>query len=399
MGHLYTKILRYSTGTRYSIYILPIALLLAIPVIVSATQVSSNPAQDPKIGGVRVVWFFTWIEAVWLTFWGVRFVARALPKIFGFFAGVVSSSTKKYARVLENLQQPVTIFGWVAISLVLFEVLFSTSSAGNTPQGWTTKFKQVLGAILVASIIFLIEKFLVQLISVNYHRRSFNYRIEASRRAVYLLGLLFEASRTLFPMYEGEFLEEDYVIRANLEAFVRKGHREVDPRMEEAPVGHRRRRFGGIGRLGNKVNSVFGNIASELTGKRVLPPRSAQSIVIECLERKRSSKALAQRLWYSFVVEGNDSLHLSDVQEVLASEPPEVVDECFDLLDPDGNTDVTLDETIMKVIELCEERKAIAKSMHDVSEAIKALDNVLSAVALLISIFTLSEQIAPFCTD
>jgi hypothetical protein len=66
-GKFYEKLLTYGTGTRYSIYILPVALILATPVIVGATQVSNNPKKDPKIGGVRVVWFSTWIEAVWLT--------------------------------------------------------------------------------------------------------------------------------------------------------------------------------------------------------------------------------------------------------------------------------------------------------------------------------------------
>lgn len=65
MGVLYSKILAYSTGTRYSIYIVPVAVLLAIPVIVGATQVSVSA---PKIGGIRVVWFFTCFEAVWLSF-------------------------------------------------------------------------------------------------------------------------------------------------------------------------------------------------------------------------------------------------------------------------------------------------------------------------------------------
>ncbi|CZR63877.1 uncharacterized protein PAC_13774 [Phialocephala subalpina] len=388
MGKLYEKILTYSTGTRYSIYILPVALILMIPVIVGATQVSDDPKHDPKIGGIRVVWFFTWIEAVWLSYWGMKFIARIIPICFRYLAGVVSSETKKYARVLGNLQQIITILGWVIISFVLYEVLFSTASAGNTPLGWTKQFKQVMGAILVSTIIFAIEKTFVQLISVNYHARSFNNRIGASKRAVYLLSLLFDASRTLFPMYGPGFLEEDYIIHSNIEAYVRKGWRgQVDP--NTAPDGHYRRIFKGIGRVSNKVNSVFGNIAGELTGKRVLPAKSAQSTVIECLEKTKSSKALAHRLWFSFVMEGNDAMHLDDLEEVLGPESHEIAEECFDMLDPDGNGDVSLDEISMKVEELCLERKAIARSMHDVSQAIKALDNVLSAVALLLSLFAL----------
>lgn len=120
-------------------------------------------------------------------------------------------------------------------------------------------------------------------------------------------------------MYGKEFFQEDYIIHANIETFIRKGHVgqgiSIDP--ETSPNGHRRRIFKGIGRFSKKVNSLFGNIATELTGKSVLPPKSAQSIVTECLEKTKSAKALAQRLWFSFVMEGNDCLHLSDIQEVL----------------------------------------------------------------------------------
>jgi hypothetical protein len=49
-----------------------------------------------------------------------------------------------------------------------------------------------------------------------------------------------------------------------------------------------------------------------------------------------------------------------------------------------------LDEIALKVTELCIERKAIGRSMHDVSQAIKALDNTLGAVAFLFSVFALS---------
>jgi hypothetical protein len=392
VGRLYEKVLTYGTGTRYSIYILPVAITIMIPTIVGATQVSRT---DPKIGGVRLVWFFTWIESVWLSFWGMRFVARCIPVIFRYFAGVVSTESKKYGRVLENLRDMITVFGWVIISFVLYEILFETSAAGNTPYGWTTTFKQVLSAILVSTIIFMIEKIFVQLVSVNYHARSFNNRINDAKHAVYLLGLLFDASRSLFPMYGKEFFQEDYIIHANIETFIRKGHlgQGISIHPETSPDGHQRRIFKGIGRFSKKVNSVFGNIATEITGKSVLPPKSAQSIVTGCLEKTKSAKALAQRLWFSFVMEGNDCLHLSDIQEVLGPQSQDIAEECFEIFDPDENGDVTLDEITMKLTELSLERKAIARSMHDVSQAIKALDSVMSSVAFLLSLFALSRSL------
>lgn len=41
--------------------------MIAIPIIVGATA-----AKDAKIGSVRIVWFFTWVEIVWLSEFGLR---------------------------------------------------------------------------------------------------------------------------------------------------------------------------------------------------------------------------------------------------------------------------------------------------------------------------------------
>lgn len=108
------------------------------------------------------------------------------------------------------------------------------------------------------------------------------------------------------------------------------------------------------------------------------------------MEKSKSAKALAQRIWYSFVAEGNDDLYLEDVLEVLGHDKEDLAVECFDMLDQDNNGDLSLQETILRFSELSLSRKAIARSMHDVSQAIQALDSTLSAVALLLSVFALS---------
>jgi hypothetical protein len=57
MGRFYTAVLNFSVVTRYFVYVLPLALVLAVPIIVGATV-----APKAKIGGIRIVWLFTWIE-------------------------------------------------------------------------------------------------------------------------------------------------------------------------------------------------------------------------------------------------------------------------------------------------------------------------------------------------
>ena len=58
MGKLYMTILNFSVVTRYFIYVLPLAALLAIPIVLGLVVYP-----DVHVGGVRMVWFFTWVEA------------------------------------------------------------------------------------------------------------------------------------------------------------------------------------------------------------------------------------------------------------------------------------------------------------------------------------------------
>ena len=258
-----------------------------------------------------------------------------------------------------------------------------TDSAARNVQPWQLIIQRILGALMMASLVFLAEKLLVQLISISYHRTQFNAKIKESKHNVYLLSLLYEASRALFPAYCPEFAEEDYAINASIEiASINKGS------------GHTRsgsatpmRLIQNVGRVGDKITAAFGNVAHEITGKQVFNPTAAHSVVVEALEKAKSSEALAKRLWMSFVIEGKDALYEEDIMEVLGSERKVEAEECFAALDKDGNGDISLDETILTICEFGRQRHSIANSMHDVDQAINVLDKLLCTIVAIISIF------------
>ena len=251
--------------------------------------------------------------------------------------------------------------------------------SGTATRHWEDVLSKILAALLVASLVYLVEKFLIQMISIGYHRRQFNAKIRSSKHNIYLLSLLYDASRTLFPAYCAEFAEEDYVINDSISVQTTKvaSHNRSG---SATPL----RVLRDIGRVGDKITSAFGNVAQEITGKQVFNPTSAHSVVVEALEKTRSSEALAKRLWMSFVVEGKDALFREDIVEVLGSQRHDEAEECFAALDRDGNGDVSLDEMIMTVVEYGHERHSLASSMHDVDQAIHVLDQLLSAVVAII---------------
>jgi hypothetical protein len=261
----------------------------------------------------------------------------------------------------------------------------------QTLREWQIVLRQILGAALVCTVIFLGERLLVQLISINYHRKQFDEKIKENKRSVFLLGLLYDASRALFPAYCNEFAEEDYIINdaLNLSAIGGNGGKKRSGNATPMRLLHN------VGRVGDKVTSAFGTIAQEITGKKVFDLDSGHSIVVEALEKNRSCEALAKRLWMSFVCEGREALFQDDIIEVLGADRRAEAEECFASLDRDGNGDISLDEMILTVTEIGRSRKSIASSMHDVDQAIHVLDKLLVTVVLVISMFVFGKSLQP----
>lgn len=111
------------------------------------------------------------------------------------------------------------------------------------------------------------------------------------------------------------------------------------------------------------------------------------------MDKNRSAEALARRIWLSFVAEGKNSLYLEDLVEVMGPGRQNEAEECFASLDKDGNGDVSLEEMILTVTEYGRERKAMASSMHDVDQAINALDGLLFTIVFVVCIFVFSKLI------
>ncbi|KAK5169785.1 uncharacterized protein LTR77_005763 [Saxophila tyrrhenica] len=401
MGKIYRKIANFSVITRYFLYTVPLGLLIAVPIIIGVYS-----GNETNIGGVRMLWLFTWIEIVWLSLWGSKTVAHYLPFVFRVLAGTVSSGVRKYSLVIKSLEIPLSLVGWAVSSLATFLPLmkrnpdtvnqcsrwkdnhpgYSSDDYSNSPcatQHWMSILQKILAAALIGTLIYLAEKALIQLISINYHRKQFNARIRDSKRNIWILGLLYDASRYLFPMYCQEFAEEDYTIADQLN--LSRGNKTPGHRKSGSATPMRIIQKAGVGV--DKITSVFGHVAGEVTGKsNLFNPNSAHSVVIEALEKNRTAEALARRLWMSFVVEGRESLFFDDIQDVLGPNQQEAAEEAFAALDRDGNGDISLDEMILTVTEFGRERKAISSSMHDVDQAINVLDRMLATVVFIIII-------------
>lgn len=383
VGKIYDKIFHFSIITRYFLYVAPLALCIAVPIVIGAST-----AKGATIGGVRILWFFTWVEVVWCSLWVSKLVSQCLPLIFQFLCGVVSAGTRKYALVLTALEIPLSLVGWSLTALTTFVPLMTLNptqraNKDTSLKEWESVCKNILFAAFFATLIFLFEKLLVQLISISYHRKQFDQKIRDSKHNISLVSLLYDASRAQFPAYCAEFVEEDYLIHDGIELPSSRGGSGHQRSGSVTPM----RVVQNLGRIGDRVTAAFGNVAQEITGKQVFNPTSAHSVVVEALEKKRSTEALARRLWISLVVEGRDALYLEDLVDVFGPERSNEAQEAFACLDVDGNGDISLDEMKLRLTEFSKDRYSIANSMHDVDQAIGVLDTLLCFVVFIIVVF------------
>ncbi|KAK4958033.1 hypothetical protein LTR10_004458 [Elasticomyces elasticus] len=380
VGNFLWKIHGTSIITRYALYVIPVAALLSIPLVLTATVYA-----DSRAGDIRLLGLFVWIEVLWVGLWVCKLVATALPIVFQAACGVISTGIRKYSLVLMALEIPVSFFLWSIMAWATSHMICAFDSCGDK-DNWLATLKTAFKALIIVAAIFLAEKTFVQLISINYHRKQYDEKIRESKKLIRLLDMLYDASRTIFPEYCREFQEEDADIQGNTL---------TDVRRKMAQAGVQTKVIDNMGRVRDKVTAAFGVMASDITGKQVFNSTAAHSIVVEALETERASKALARRLWLSFVGEGREVLYQSDLVEVLGQQHSDAAEEIFHALDRDANGDVSLEEMEMLVVNVGHERHNRAASMQDISQAIGVLDSLLSVLVLVAVAFIYATFFSP----
>ena len=249
---------------------------------------------------------------------------------------------------------------------------------------WQRIVHRIQGALLSCSLILLGERTLIQYVSIDYHRKQFEAKIRETKAGYALLGQLYEVSRKRNPEFEGDFAECDQKIQ---------DVSDPDPQIME-PLGPAR----------SEAASPFSRfalrqVARELAGKNVSAEDRAHSIITQALENPQSTTALAHRLWMSFALPDQTALSRADFAEILGSERFTVAENAFDLLDRDGNEDITFEELKLAIARWGQDRKSINKSIHDVDHAIQALDGMLVVVVFLLSIVVFGKRPPPHSND
>lgn len=410
--------MRENVLVRYVIYIVPVAILLAIPIILfstvykgrmiistfetkkttpiytaNITEVGSSTSSNitsiynnttelitqEKVektkGGIHILGLFIWIEVVWVLLWIAKLLAQAVPIIFQNVGGAIQTGIRKYWLILKAVEIPISLFFWAILAIASFPIIYTFDQPFHKEHAGKIKWLSILHNVIKATIgitaLYLVEKMLIQLVSVNYHGKQFYDHIKELKTVSRALETMLDVSRHRFPDHHPSFKDDDMDIHDT------RGLRQEKYGETRALI------LTNLGKGADKITTVFGYMVSDIAGKQVLQPTASGPLVEAALLRPSSAEALARRIWNSFTNFGENRLDEEAIIAMMGEGREDQALYIMDKLDADENGDVTLEEMVELVVRMASDRKTIWEGANDVKDAIKVLDRVLSVIVLI----------------
>ncbi|KAI0268803.1 hypothetical protein BC834DRAFT_923155 [Gloeopeniophorella convolvens] len=376
----YQYLLNASIVTRWTLFIVPVLVILWIPGILGLTA-----SPHGEIWGVRLLWWSIWLSIVWGGWWASLAGSMVLPHLVRQTVGVVAVGARRYIDWLAALHRYVALFSWtLAIWIAWNPVIDGRQDAHASEK--SVKVIDLIGKLLfgiyLCAALLLFEKFSIQWIAGKFHERSYAERIADQKFAIKTLTTLYRNSTEL-PEHPDQAPTSP-----------------ADRRLTLNPRRFVKQALKGVRFAATTTTTVLGNVASEIAGSSVLQPNSPQAMVQTALESASKTKLLARRIFLSFRKPGRDYLVFQDISRFFRT--LDEADAAFALFDKDGNGDVSLEETEQACGEFHREQLSIEHSMRDLDSAVGRLDNILMSVyvivAILIIAVTLEAQLTTLIT-
>ena len=371
-GRVFKRIHDSNWLIRYFMYIVPLVLIILIPLLIGALVF-----RRATVGGVRLLWFTVWLEVVWLTLWGARIVAKALPWPVGLVSSIFTNNSKKWRDMCKQLEIPATLFFWMLAVLISFLpiMIHHHLDGGNKIRPWETAMNKVLVSIFTGVTLNFGEKIIIQLIAISFHLRTYADRIEINKFQIGSLTKLYQYSKEKIAMEDSDF--EEHTPSGS-------GARTPMQYLNDA----QKKTQSVFGKFGD----VAGNVAGDFTGKAVTKSTHPRQLVLTLLSSPSQSQVLARRLYRTFVKEDAETISSEDLKH--AFENDEEAESAFAMFDKDLNGDISRIELEAVCVDIGKERKSITASLKDLDSVVAKLDAILLFFVLIITILVFLSLIS-----
>ena len=297
------------------------------------------------------------------------------------FASIFTNDAKKWRDVAKQLELAATFFFWfLGVEISFLPTMKNHHVDGNSEtRGWERTVNKIIISIFVWTILNLVEKFLLQLIAINYHSRTYSDRIDLNKFQINALAQMYAYSRTKFTDKE-DLGEDQNDSNPNGSHFTKKPLEYAGKAQKVAK-----------GALG-KVGDVAGAVAADFTGRKATSRNDPQQVVLALLRTGSGSQGLARRLYRTYKRDGFDSIVSNDLK--VTFENDEEAETVFAMLDKDYNGDLSMEELEAVLVEIGRERKAITSSLKDLDSVVSRLGNVLDIFVFIITLMVFLSLIS-----
>ena len=297
-------------------------------------------------------------------------MAKTIPIPVGILASVFTNNAKKWRDMAKQLELHATIFfWWLGVEISFLPTMKNHHvDKDHRTRSWENTLNKLIISFFVWTVLNLIEKFIIQLIAISFHTRTYADRIEINKFQIGSLTKLYGFSRNKIANTDADFEEKTENDNSGFKTPLRYAGR-------AQPVAK--------GAM-QKVGDVAGAVAADFTGKKVTNSTEPYPVVLTLLRTTSGCQALARRLYRTFVRDGFDTVFSGDLKE--AFDNSEEAEAAFAMFDRDMNGDISMEELEAACVEIGRERKSITASLKDLDTVVSRLDNVLEFFVVVISL-------------
>ncbi|BEJ12039.1 hypothetical protein CspHIS471_0204990 [Cutaneotrichosporon sp. HIS471] len=369
LSRMYLWAINSSIIVRWALFIIPFLALLWIPGILGVTAYRNS-----HIWGVKLLWWSIWFTVVWCGFWGSKAAFMIFPHVFKQTIAVIIPSMGRFTDVVKNLGHFGKIIIWSLVSWISFTPLISRRFEGDqesTSRANLNLVVNLLFGFFLCTIVWGMEKLVVQLIALQFHRDSYADRLADQKWQFQMLTKLYMNSHDI--PGRNDTLDDNSSVKTTAG---RKAIRKV---------------LKGVKAAAQSTTNALGNVATEMAGSSVLQTNSPANKVTTALASANKSRALGRRIYYSFRKPGSNHITIADIARYFPD--LESAEQAFSIFDRDGNGDATRDEIDACMLEIHRERLSLEANMRDLDGAVRRLDDILLILVTGICILVMSAMI------
>ncbi|GJJ11352.1 hypothetical protein Clacol_005584 [Clathrus columnatus] len=383
---LYLSFMRLYRPFRIFLVSMVVAGVLITPyIVVKVSFPNSRPFPHVRAWSL-------WFTVSWACMTIMSILVDTLPRVIVYF--FLTLTGKPPDRLTTELE---AIVAWLKFALYssIFWIALSIMRAFLRPPGdyWII-INRVAGTLFAATMVLLIEKCFLHFVAIQFHKKALADRLLENKLALKALDRLSAAQspstkRKSFgrrktgktasaPISQDPSYEVLTEIANSSQQQPPSGHRLddaiIDVATKDAKRSRRKRRA-----IASMILDQVGDVISSLALKDSNFHRRGMGSV-------HSARLLARKVFAALSdAYPPRNLVVSDFYPYFPSR--EEAEIAFDLIDQDGNGDISRREMREAVQRIYRERKALSSSLKDVGNIVAKLDGVLLALALVIMIF------------